>query len=117
MIYASIERPFFYPNTAGRVRLRIHVYQQRRNVSGRKTCGEIDSCSGLSNPAFLIRYRDDFSHMPIRDAMKVNDAAQVITSEMPSKSVRICSTWNRVKKMEGRRGGGKEGHGKGVFQA
>src|SRR5215475_6111599 len=108
MIYASVERTLFYPNPAGRVRLRIHVYQQCRNVSGRKTGGEIDSCGGLSNPAFLIRYCDDFSHMPIRDAMKVNDAAQVITSEMPSKSVRICSTWNGVKKTEGRRDRGTE---------
>src|SRR5882672_4647540 len=96
MVDAIGERAFFYPDPAGRVRLWIHVYQQCRNISGRKTGGEIDGRSCLSDPAFLIGDRNDFSHMSIsrRDELKVNDAAQIITSEMPSKSESRCSTWN-----------------------
>src|SRR5262245_28459398 len=89
MVNTTIERAFFYPYPAGRVRLRIHVNQQSRDIGGRKTGGEIDGRSRLSNPALLIRACNDFSHMSIsrRDEMNLDNAGQIITSEIHVKAM------------------------------
>src|SRR5262245_49261695 len=88
MIDATVEGTFFYPDPAGGVRLRIHVDQQGRNISGGKTGGEIDGRSRLPNPALLIGDCNDFSHMSLskRDEMKLDSAGQIITSEIQVKA-------------------------------
>src|SRR6266508_1889986 len=89
MVDATVERALFYPDPAGRVCLRVHVYKQRRNVGGRKTGGEIDGRSRLPNPTFLIGDCNDFSHMSIskRDEMKLDNVGQIITSEIQVKAM------------------------------
>src|SRR5215468_5897464 len=84
MVDATVERAFFYPDPTGRVRLRVHVHQQCRNIGCRKTGGEIDGRSRLPNPTFLIGDCNDFSHMSIsrRDEMKLDNITQITTSEI-----------------------------------
>src|SRR5215470_11022671 len=84
MVDATVERAFFYPDPTGRVRLRVHVDQQCRNIGCRKTGGEIDGRSRLPNPTFLIGDCNDFSHMSIsrRDEMKLDNITQITTSEI-----------------------------------
>src|SRR5262245_50867910 len=103
MVYAMVERALFYPNAAGRVRLRVHVNQQCRNIGGRKTGGEIDSRSRLSNPTFLIGDCNDFSHMSIsrRDKMKLRQRRANYHIRNSSESKWGCSTWNGRGKRRG----------------
>src|SRR5262252_3093141 len=88
MVDATVERAFFYPDPTGRVRLRVHVDQQCRNIGCRKTGGEIDGRSRLPNPTFLIGDCNDFSHISIsrRDEMKLDNVGQIITSEIQVKA-------------------------------
>src|SRR5215475_4173173 len=89
MVDATVERAFFYSDPTGRVGLWVHVDQQCGNIGCRKTGGEIDGRSRLSNPAFLIGDCNDFSHMSLskRDEMKLDNVGQIITSEIQVKAM------------------------------
>ena len=48
--------------SAGSIRLRIAINQQRVHFSGRKRSGKIDGSRGLAHAALLIGNSDDTSH-------------------------------------------------------
>ena len=56
------ERFLVRPDAATRVSLRVHVHQEHPPFRHSQRSGEIDSRSGLSHPALLIRYTDDLCH-------------------------------------------------------
>jgi hypothetical protein len=62
IIYSLFQFIFFYAKADCRVRLRIHVDNERSSFCGSNACRQIDGCCGFAHPALLIAHRNSPDH-------------------------------------------------------
>src|SRR5437762_1596135 len=94
IVGADAVRIFPQANSAGCVRLRIAIHEQRVDLGGRKRSRKVDRSGRLADATLLVGNSDNASHIFVGENLRKNSPRPAVKSTRNLCKSRQCSTWN-----------------------